>query len=415
MTAKPAATSNRYKIPGLDGIRGLAVLSLFVFHADILPHFPGALATTVFFFLSGFLITTLFVREFKKTGTVDLVDFYKRRALRILPPLYLVLALALIANSIGHVGDHVVPWKVAGHFFQYTNFAMAFPRSLVGFLPGMLLLWSLAVDEHFYLLFAPFFKAGATKHSLQRLTSAVLVLCGVILAWRCFVYVHEGSASVRITVGSDTRMDSILWGAFLALWRNPALEPERAKSLAKPGYVLLGICGLLLPVVTKNDLLRGTVFYSLQGISLIPIFTAAILHGRLERKIERTPVHEIFDDLRGRPLDTPPQPQGMLEKLSRLHIGKILESPFLLWTSQISYPFYLFSGLTLDTLLHVGHGHAPRLAIILFGFGLTYGLATLMHLYLERPLMALRKSKKRTGTSSGEHSQVSGAAALSSN
>lgn len=370
------------------------MLSLFIFHADILPHFPGALATTVFFFLSGFLITTLFVREFKKTGDVDLGAFYVRRVLRIFPPLYVVLMLAVIANLMGHVGDHVVPWKVAGHFLQYTNYAMAIPRSLVGFLPGMLLLWSLAVDEHFYLLFAPFFRVGASRLSLPKLANVMLVLCGVILGWRCFVYAHEGVATVRIAVASDTRMDSILWGAVLALWRNPALEPERAKSLAKPAYVVLGLIGLLLPVITRSDLIKGTVLYSLQGIALIPLFTAAILHGRLRTTPERTAVQDAISEVTGREIERPAEPDDLFHRIGRIPIGRILESKFLLWTSQISYPFYLFSGLVLDTLLHFVHG--PRLVLVLAAFGLTYGLATVMHLYLERPMMNLRKRKPKS-------------------
>ena len=101
-------------IPGLDGIRGLAVLTVFLYHAQVLPHIPGEFATTTFFFLSGFLITTLFLKEWKKTADIDLKNFYKRRALRIFPPLYLMLAVALTLNLAAHVGTPIIPWKAAG-------------------------------------------------------------------------------------------------------------------------------------------------------------------------------------------------------------------------------------------------------------------------------------------------------------
>lgn len=405
MAAAQARKSQRYKIPGLDGIRGLAVLSLFVFHADILPHFPGALATTVFFFLSGFLITTLFVREFKKTGSVDLGAFYLRRALRILPPLYIVLALALLASFVGHVGDPLASWKVAGHFLQYTNVAMAIPRSLVGFLPGMLLLWSLAVDEHFYLLFAPFFRVASARVSLSRMAHLMLAMCGLILIWRCAVFVHEGSASIRIAVGTDTRMDSILWGAFLALWRNPALEPERAKRLASPLLLTLGFMGLILPMVAHNDVLKGTLLYTIQGVALIPIFSAAILHGRFESSAKKTPVQDALESL------APVSSQGgrtNTRSRSGFRFGRILESKFLLWTSQISYPFYLFSGLALDTMFRFVH--LPKLLVVSLTFAIVYGLATFMHLYLERPMMTLRRRKP--GISKGTESAHAGAVQL---
>src|SRR5579884_4292763 len=119
---RKAAKSN---IPGLDGIRGLAVITVFLFHAELLPHVPGELATTTFFFLSGFLITTLFIREWNKTGSLDLPSFYRRRALRILPPLYVALAAAFAARLFLHVGTPIIAWKAAGNFLQYTNIAIA--------------------------------------------------------------------------------------------------------------------------------------------------------------------------------------------------------------------------------------------------------------------------------------------------
>src|SRR4051812_12672954 len=99
----PLPTSRAF-IPGLDGIRAMAVMVVFIFHAQILPHVPGELATTTFFFLSGFLITPLFVKEWRKTGTISLGGFYSRRTLRTIPPLIIALLIAFAVNMLPRVG-----------------------------------------------------------------------------------------------------------------------------------------------------------------------------------------------------------------------------------------------------------------------------------------------------------------------
>src|SRR5579863_3023713 len=110
-----------FDIPSLDGIRAVSFLIVFAGHA--LPfHIPARFGVTVFFFLSGFLITTLMRREAERSGKVDFRAFYTRRALRILPPFYLVLAMA-IAAAILHV-TKTVPSRAAEvalalHFSNY--------------------------------------------------------------------------------------------------------------------------------------------------------------------------------------------------------------------------------------------------------------------------------------------------------
>lgn len=354
--SKPVSTG-RTNIPGLDGIRGLAVLTVFIFHAEILPHVPGELATTVFFFLSGFLITTLFQREWKKTGTIDLGNFYFRRALRIFPPLYIVLALAAIAYHWGHVGHQVIPWKAAGNFFQYTNYALAFSQDTGGFLPGMILLWSLAVDEHYYLFWAPFMRFGQAKLSRAAMVRIVVSVCVAALLWRMFLIHHIGDATFRVSMASDTRLDSILWGALLALWCNPANEPARAGWLVKPWVIAIGAVLALGPSFTGNDTFKSTWGYTLEAIGFFPLFAAAIFNGG----------------------------KGWL---------KFLHWRPLLWMSRISYSFYLFSWFMLSVCHRFIHG--SNLVIVGPAFVAALTLASCMHLTVERPLMALRKRKKVT-------------------
>ena len=354
----------------------MAVLTIFLYHSQLLPHVPGELATTVFFFLSGFLITTLFLRERAKTGDVSLKAFYYRRALRILPPLYLVLSVALIAAAVGHVGGALVPWKVAGNFFQFTNYAVAFPVNESGFLPGMVLLWSLAVDEHFYLLFAPVFKVAAGKLSIRTMTAGILVLCAGFMVWRIHLVHAAGEATFRVSMASDTRMDSILWGAFLALWRNPSLAPKKAGWLAHPGLVAAGLLAVFLPTLTRNEFFQCTAGYTLQGIGLIPVFSAAILHGQ-----------RVRGPLVGGWL------AGYFRRLTGIRVGQVLEARFLVWMSQISYPFYLLSWLTLScTFAFIGGSKVLQVAL---AFLITYVMASAVHVYLELPLASLRRRSRQ--------------------
>ena len=100
----PAAKSMRH-IPSLDGIRGLSFLLVFVAHAGLDNYVPGGFGVTIFFFLSGFLITSLLRTEFEKHAAVSLRHFWLRRILRILPPFYLVLAAAVLLQPFWYP-DH---------------------------------------------------------------------------------------------------------------------------------------------------------------------------------------------------------------------------------------------------------------------------------------------------------------------
>src|SRR5262249_9481143 len=129
-------------IPSLDGIRAVAVSIVFLFHA---AHgvFPGGVGVTIFFFLSGFLITTLLRLEAEQAGRVSLRNFYLRRALRILPPMYITLAGATLASVV--IRDPLSMPVLAFQALHFTNYLMDHESS---FPIGTIVLWSLAVEEH---------------------------------------------------------------------------------------------------------------------------------------------------------------------------------------------------------------------------------------------------------------------------
>jgi peptidoglycan/LPS O-acetylase OafA/YrhL len=105
-----ASSVSSFHVPSLDGMRGGAFLLVFFGHAlpDAMLRFvPPAFGVTVFFVLSGYLITTLLRREVDKSGTVSFRDFYLRRALRILPPFYIVLVLSSILTQVNAIEGKV--------------------------------------------------------------------------------------------------------------------------------------------------------------------------------------------------------------------------------------------------------------------------------------------------------------------
>jgi peptidoglycan/LPS O-acetylase OafA/YrhL len=136
-------------VPSLDGIRALSFLVVFAAHAGLDSLVPGGFGVTVFFFLSGFLITTLLRIEEEAHGTLSFRSFYARRALRILPPFYLVLALAASAAWTGLLPGGLEPRAVAAQALHLANFWIV-RHGYAGQPAGTGVYWSLAVEEHFY-------------------------------------------------------------------------------------------------------------------------------------------------------------------------------------------------------------------------------------------------------------------------
>jgi peptidoglycan/LPS O-acetylase OafA/YrhL len=268
-----------FHIPSLDGLRAVSFLIVFLAHAGV-EAFPGGFGVTVFFFLSGYLITTLMRMEADASGKVSLKHFYLRRALRILPPFYIVLVAAtlLAAAGVTRGEDPLHPAAVASQVLHFSNYWVAI-HGWNGIAPGTGVYWSLAVEEHFYLVFPAVFlalrRAGITG---RRAATVFWVACAVVLAWRC-VLVFGLHTRVWTYVCSDARIDSIAYGCALAVWNNPMLDGERGQALAprwKFGILPAAVAVLLATFVIRGPVFRETIRYTLQGIALTPIFMAAV-------------------------------------------------------------------------------------------------------------------------------------------
>ena len=290
-TARPA-----FSIPSLDGIRALSFAMVFLAHIGV-PLIPGGFGVTVFFFLSGYLITTLLRREVESTKRVSLKHFYLRRALRILPPFYLVLSLALGLTLLGVLPGTFSLAALAAQALHYSNFYVI-AHGWDGLLAGTGVYWSLAVEEHFYLVF-PALYALAVKRELggKAQHSLLLAACALVLAWRCWLVFGQGAGSDRTYIGSDTRFDSMLFGCALAVWGNPALDfeqgerPNRYELLAAAGGAALLLASFLL----RAPAFRESVRYSMQGVGLYPLFFLSIRYPRwsLLRVLNLRPVRFI--------------------------------------------------------------------------------------------------------------------------
>lgn len=263
-------------IPSLDGLRAASLSIVFVSHAGLEWIIPGGFGVTVFFFLSGFLITTLMRFEQQTTGAVSVRHFYLRRALRILPPFYLVLVLASALVVLG-VLPGALQFRVvlaqALHVANYWYIWFGSDGSAAGTVPY----WSLAVEEHFYLVF-PFLYLGLSRRLSNRAQARTFwTLCAIVCAWRCILVFVFGVTENRTFMASDTRVDSILFGCALAVAMNPVLDsPCGSERLWKSLLLPAGLLLLTFTFVYRAPWFRETIRYTIQGIALTPVFVSAI-------------------------------------------------------------------------------------------------------------------------------------------
>ncbi len=285
--------------PVLDGLRGLAFLLVFVGHAQWLPMLrPAETAMFLFFALSGFLITELLLEERARTDRVSLTKFFARRALRLLPALACFLAVWLLVVT---VFAHHAPWLVTapgsrrqhhklatGHALKTAAYAIGYVSNWMqinGRLGGthqpLTHLWSLSVEEQFYLIWAPLLATVlwlATRVSSRRTARRVLaVLAGALAVgslvddgWHYFM--ANGVHLARVAYGTDTRAGAFLLGGVAAIaWSNGWLRRAGAAVTRRlRGGLAAGAPARLAAVVVTSALvallLSGRVEGDAQGV-----------------------------------------------------------------------------------------------------------------------------------------------------
>ena len=350
----PAVRKSLY-IPSLDGIRAVSFMLVFIAHCGLEKIIPGGFGVTIFFFLSGFLITTLLRTEMDQTGRVNIRDFYVRRVLRIFPPFYLTILFGVVLHLThvldGPIGDGVLFQSL--HLANYwTVYRLLHGLKLDGIPLGSNVMWSLAVEEHFYLLFPVlyvvlrrYFRAGGQSILLS-------LICLAILLWRCFLVFRLGVPAGRTFYATDTRADSILWGCIFAIIANPMLDEKRVLGY-RLGVLFIGALLLLGGTFyNRQEHFRETFRYTIHGLILFPIFTAAIMY-------HQSPVFRWLN---------------------------------LKWVRQfgvLSYSLYLIH----YTVLYVVWKWVPMHPVFqgIIAFVVSLGLSMAMYRWVEKPFAKLRK------------------------
>lgn len=345
-------------IPSLDGIRAVSILIVFVAHLGYDNIVPGGLGVTVFFFLSGYLITTLLRRELAKNGAISLPQFYLRRVLRILPPLYLIVGGATLLAVVGIINSPIELKAVLAQALQFTNYFAIINGSDGGIVPGSSVLWSLAVEEHYYLIF-PLVFAGLSRSKLTRHSQAAVLLLAIAvgLCWRIWLQQH-GALTVRTYTATDTRFGSILWGCVLALWHNPAEDMAEATSAERRNWLWIGLpIGAILMVLSlsfRSEFFRETFRYDLQGLALVPLFVGAV----------RWPEFGPF---------------------------RLLNSWAAVWLGRLSYSLYLVHHIVIEQLV-LKLPEAHPLIIGTLAMVISLAVALVVYHFVDLPLGKLRTS-----------------------
>ena len=268
-------------IPSLNGLRAISISIVLVSHAGYGRVVPGGLGVTIFFFLSGYLITTLLMDERERSGGIDIGKFYLRRVFRLFPPLLVTLVIAYSLVVLGRL-DGGISWAgVLSQLLYFANYYGLFfdPGNTVA--AGTGILWSLAVEEHFYMIY-PAILAGllAFGFSRQRIIVVLAIACLAVLAWRMYLASLPNFATERTYYSSDTRVDSIVFGCLLALATNPKAETfETPNPFLQPASAMLLAAAAIVMAITivwRDAYFRETFRYSLQGIALMPVFYFAI-------------------------------------------------------------------------------------------------------------------------------------------
>jgi peptidoglycan/LPS O-acetylase OafA/YrhL len=347
--------------PALDGVRALAVAAVLLFHAGTTGFDGGYLGVSVFFTLSGYLITSLLVNEHEETGTVDLAAFYGRRLRRLLPASLATVAVIVVIAATTDVFERVNDLRthVFGAVFQVANWVFlsgegSYQDLLAqasGTASPLEHFWSLAIEEQFYWVwpFVVMFAFGRIHTRRGRLRALTALTVAAMISAPVIAQAWGPDAAYWAT---PARLSEILIGGWVALALGGRAIPVRAGYLAPGALLVLGGCVVLFPS-SSGPAYEG-------ALPLVAVVSGALLIGL--------------------------QVDGPVRRVLSL-------APFV-WLGKISYGVYLFHW-PIYVLVDADRTGWSGFPLTVVRLGLTLAVATASYALLEQPIRRTRRNSFR--------------------
>ena len=361
-------TNNKSKyLPSIDSLRALAVLAVIIYHVDV-NYLPGGfLGVDLFFVLSGYLISSLIIKEYKKTGSLNLYNFYIRRARRLLPAVYFMITVVLVVivmfNGVLLKKSHLD--AIFGYIYS-SNWWYIFHKldyfDSFGSQSPFKHLWSLAIEEQFYMIFPLLFllinRKKKDKDGFYKLNRNFLyVILGVILvSLIAHIILFDINNISRIYFGTDTRAFSLLVGVVGAILYpmdklNTKITPQ--ENLVYSVVSLISIAALITIMIYTSEyntwLYRG-------GFLLVAILGIIII-------ISSGKQHTIM--------------------------AKLLSFKPVVFIGKISYSLYLWHFPVLVLTTPVSEIGKPNIFFVVLRVILTFILAIISYALVETPIRKL--------------------------
>jgi peptidoglycan/LPS O-acetylase OafA/YrhL len=344
-------------LPALDGLRAVAVFTVMIYHYTQSRWIPGDLGVSLFFVISGFLITLLLLREFDSTDTISFRGFYLRRTLRIFPAYYVYVVFSLcvdwLRGSRWTLGLLVAAF---GYAVNYYNALNGHPVTSVSHA------WSLADEEQFYLLWPVMFLFLA--HRPARTAKAMVIgLIVIVVAWRSYLYIWRGVGAAYVYNAFDTRFDTLAIGCLLALLSSDKQVNEWAGRIAMKSW---------MPIVPVALLYISRVFGS------------AAYHYSIGFTVDALLISIIV---------------VQLLQLTRTLSWNWLDHRVTRFFGAISYPLYLYHGWGMSVASHLWSN--GTVITLLLAIAASTVLACGSYYLVERPFLRIKHRIEHRRTAPG--------------
>lgn len=350
----------RRYITGLDGIRAIAVIMVLSYHLKLSLFKSGFLGVTVFFVLSGYLITGILISEVEEEGTIDLKNFWLRRIRRLVPA---VMSMAVVIIFVSAVVNRVIFTKGCKDFLAsvlgFNNWWQIFNKvsyfEAAGVPSPFTHCWSLAIETQFYLIY-PLILLGIYKLAKSRgegrvkrglLFAGVTLLLALISVILMIVLFDPQKDASRVNYGTDTRAFSLLFGALLAIMWEYRMVPRRLSASVNMVLGSVSFAALLVMTIAING---SSNFWYRGGQFVGTILTVLMVYAVSGRKT---------------------------------WLSRFLSNPVLKWIGDRSYSLYLWH---YPIILLISKGIKASWWITLIEIVLSVVLAELSYRFIETPI-----------------------------